>query len=401
VPEASAFTFVFDGARANGTAARNMPNVARCNGGHDATASKAPNLRNHEIFPARRSGSARAFPAVMTRRVGFASLSLVSLSLLGAGCWQNSYAFPTADDVRMAPSESDAMRSGELAAYGDVYALGMQSAHEVNGWVGEAVEAAGRVLRVLEDLPPSSTDGAWEIYGPYPDHESGLSWMIRVDGNDDESRFEVLVGTSDARKASQMDELLSGEIAIDGKVRKGSFSLSFDTIETYELKAGPERSRTHQGTIVIRFERNTGNEHKVVEIDYDDFEVTQEYPIREYFSAEGYSFRRAADGAGSFHLNIISTFQTQVWSGPERERMLIDLEWNADGAGRGTGQLLHLEDEGDLAHGDIRIDECFAPGGFFTWREINEPYASGLPEYNSGDPASCVSLTDDLPSFSR
>jgi hypothetical protein len=337
----------------------------------------------------------------MTRKVGFGSLSLVSLCLLGSGCWQDSYAFPTADDVRMARSESDTMRSGSLAAYGDVYALGMQSAHEVNGWVGEAVEAAGRVMRVLEDLPPSSTDGSWEVYGPYADHDSGLSWLIRIDGNADESRFEVFVGKAGARSASDMDALLSGEIEIDGSMRKGSFSLSFDTIETHELKAGPERSRSHQGSMHVRFERDTESEHKVVEIDFDGFEVTQEYPIREYFSAEGYSFRRADDGAGSFHLGIVSTFQTQVWSGPERERMLIDLEWNADGAGRGTGQLLHLEDEGDLAHGDIQIDECFDPGGFFTWREINEPYASGLPEYNTGDPASCVTLEGDLPEFSR
>lgn len=335
----------------------------------------------------------------MTRTVGFGSL-LVSLSLLGTGCWQDSYAFPTADDVRMSPRDSDAMRSGSLAAYGDVYALGMQSAHEVNGWVGEAIDASGRVIRKLESLPPNSTDGPWEIYGPYPDAESGLSWLIRIDGGADDSRFEVLVGDESARKASQMDELLAGEIEIDGKVRKGSFRVSFDTIEAHELKAGPNRSRTHQGTMVIRFEREVDTELKVVEIEYDDFEVTQEYPIREYFSADGYSFRRAADGAGAFHLDIVSTFQTQVWSGPERERMLIDLEWNADGAGRGQGQLLHLEDEGDLAHGDIVIDECFEPGGFFTWRQLNEPYASGLPEYNTGDPSSCVDIdTDDLPDF--
>ena len=337
----------------------------------------------------------------MTRRVGFASLLLASTSLLGTGCWQDSYAFPTADDVRMAPREGDQMRSGSLAAYGDVYALGMQSAHEVNGWVGEAVEASGRIIRELEKWPATSTDGPWELYGPFDDAESGLSWLIRIDGNADASRFEVYVGRKGAKVASDMDELLSGSIQIDGRSRKGSFFLSFDAIERYELKAGPDRSRTYQGSMEVRFERNTGNELKVVEIDYEDFEVTQSHPIREYFSAEGYSFRRSAEGAGSFHLGIVSTFQTQVWSGPERERMLIDLEWNADGAGRGTSQVLHLEDEGDLAHGDIVIDECFAPGGFFTWREINEPYASALPAYNSGDPSSCVEIEAELPSFSR
>jgi hypothetical protein len=336
----------------------------------------------------------------MTRTVGLGSLLLASVSLLG-GCWQDTYAFPTADDVRMAPSEGDEMRSGSLAAYGDVYALGMQSAHEVNGWVGEAVEASGRVIRALENWPPSSTDGAWDIYGPYDDADSGLSWLVRIDGDGDGSRFEVFVGRSGVKNASDMDELLSGEIEIDGRTRKGSFWLSFDTIETYELKAGPDRSRSYQGSMAVSFERHTGNELKVVEIDYDDFEVTQEHPIREYFSAEGYSFRRSAEGAGSFHLGIVSTFQTQVWSGPERERMLIDLEWNSDGAGRGKGQLLHLEDEGDLAHGDVVIDECFEPGGFFTWRQINEPYASALPEYNIGDPSTCVKVDAELPKLSR
>jgi hypothetical protein len=34
----------------------------------------------------------------------------------------------------------------------------MQTAYEVNGWIAEGVDSAGRIIRVLELLPPSSTE---------------------------------------------------------------------------------------------------------------------------------------------------------------------------------------------------------------------------------------------------
>jgi hypothetical protein len=328
------------------------------------------------------------------------ALALLPLALALGGCWQNSYAFPTADDVRMGKSEGESMREAAPGEYGDVYALGMKSAHEVNGWVGEGVEAAGRVLRALERLPPTSHDGEYDVFGPYYDAETDRSWLIRVAGDEGESHFEVLVGAGDEEDAARMDELLDGEIAIDGDRRTGAFAMSFDAVEKHGLKSGPDRDRTYRGSMEIRFERDTESEHKLVEVTFDDFEVTQEVPIVEYFSADRYSFRRNEAGAGELVFGLVSTFQEQVWSGPERERMTLELRWNEQGAGWGEEQVLALEDgEGDLAYGDIVLQECFDEHGYVTWRELNDPYAAAFPGYASGDPASCVELDESLPQF--
>jgi hypothetical protein len=322
---------------------------------------------------------------------------LLPIALFGTACFGGEHAFPNSDDFRMSHSESEE-RAGSLAEYGDVYALGMQSAHEVNGWVGEGVDVAGRIIRTLEKYPPTSTDGSWDVYGPYRDTETGLSWRIRISGDEDGSNFEVAVGSD----GKDMRNLLTGSVDIDGDLRYGTFSMDFDVVEEFELKAGPDKDRTYTGRIDIRFERSTETDRKIVEIDYDNFEVTQEYPIVEYFSAESYAFRKNDEGAGSFHLDIMSTFQAQVWSGPERERMTIDLEWNETGAGVGAARMLQLEGEGDLAYGDIHLDECFDEHGYFTWRQLNEPYAGAYAEYNSGDPALCPELDDaELPEFTR
>jgi hypothetical protein len=210
------------------------------------------------------------------------ALSILPLALFAGGCWQtNNYAFPSSDDVRMSSSSSE-MRDAASGEYGDVYALGMQTAHEVNGWVGEGVDAAARVIEVLEAFPPTSEDGEYDVYGPYYDVETDLSWMVRIAGDEDASHFEVLVG----RGKEATDELLDGEITIDGRMRKGVFAMNFDTVETYDLKSGPDKDRSYKGSMEIRFERDTTSEHHLVEVMYDGFEVTQEFPIKEYFSAD-------------------------------------------------------------------------------------------------------------------
>lgn len=318
------------------------------------------------------------------------------LALFAGGCWQtNDYAFPTSDDVRMA-SSSNQMREAASGEYGDVYALGMQTAHEVNGWVGEGVDAAGRIISVLQSLPPTSEDGEYDVFGPYYDFETDLSWMIRIAGDEDSSHFEVLVG----RGKTATDELLDGDMKIDGTLRTGVFAMNFDTVEAYDLKSGPDKDRSYKGSMEVRFERDTSSEHHLVDVVYDDFEVTQEFPIKEYFSADEYSFRRNADGAGKFVFSLVSTFQAQVWSGPDRERMTLELTWNKDGAGTGRETISALENgEGDLAYGDLVLQECFGAGGYVTWRELSAAYASVIPGYGTGDKAACVDVDAKLPVF--
>ena len=82
--------------------------------------------------------------------------------------------------------------------------------------------------------------------------------------------------------------------------------------------------------------------------------------------------------------------------------MTIDLDWNTSGAGVGEAHVLQLEDEGDLAHGDIDLFECYDEDGYFIWRELSEPYAGAFPEYNSGDPEACPKVdNDDLPALRK
>ena len=62
--------------------------------------------------------------------------------------------------------------------------------------------------------------------------------------------------------------------------------------------------------------------------------------------------------------------------------------------------MLALEDgEGDLAHGDIVVEECFDDDGYFTWRTLNDAYSAVFPEYTSGDPQRCVDPDETLPEF--
>lgn len=332
----------------------------------------------------------------VSRSLVLGGFLLGATSVLG-GCGQR-YAFLESEDVAIEPVRSESMRSGSLNEYGDVYVISMQSAHEVNGWVGAAIDGAAWVVDLLERIPASGRDGEWVLYGPYEDdHDKDMSWLIRITGDLTQSEFEVWVGPRSAQDTDGMDRLLGGNIAIDDNMRTGGFDLDFSVFEKYpDMKDGPDRDRTLTGSMVVSFERDTESDYKRVELDFDDFSVTEEIPVPDYFAAEHYAFDRAADGAGEFHLSIVDTFQALLWSGPERERMTLDMVWDPNGTGRAQGQVLHLEDEGDLAHGDVVIDECFGDDGLLTFREISGAYAEAFPEYNGGDPSSCQYTVDEL-----
>ena len=76
--------------------------------------------------------------------------------------------------------------------------------------------------------------------------------------------------------------------------------------------------------------------------------------------------------------------------------MDLDLVWHADGAGRARGQVRQFDDEGDLAHGDLVIEECFGADGLLTWRNISERYAEAFPDYAMGDPSTCT-IVEETP----
>lgn len=199
------------------------------------------------------------------------------------------------------------------------------------------------------------------------------------------------VGDAKAERVEDMRQLLRGHVEVTEARRKGSFHLDFDVLEAHgeALKIGPDRDRHYTGTVALTFDRDLESEAKSIDIDYDDFTVTQEVPIHDYFAATRYQFHREADGSGEFHVDIASTFQTMLWSGPEVEQMTIEMQWNRDGAGSAHGELLDGE-MGDLLLGDLVLDECFDERGALVWREISEAYAAALPGYNSGDQGRCA-----------
>lgn len=322
----------------------------------------------------------------MTRR---ASLLLACALLPGCFFDAPEYAFLDADDLMIDPVRGAEYR--ELVEYGDIYAISMQSAHEVGGWLGYAVERAGDAFDLLDRFPTDADDEGFKVYGPYSPRDAGVSWLFRFDGDKDTTRFEVWVGDEGAAARDAMGLLVRGDIDVAGDRRRGAFTLDFDVLEAHgdALKAGPDRDRHYTGAVELRFERDLASDFKHIDITYDEFTVTQEIPIHEFFSAAAYTFHREADGAGSFHVDIASTFQTLLWSGPAVERMVVDMTWGPSGAGRAHGEMLQGEG-GDLMLGDLTLDECFDARGALVWRQLGDAYAAALPDYGRGDPRDCA-----------
>lgn len=322
--------------------------------------------------------------------------SVLALAAAGAlpGCFlvAPEYAFIEGDDVKMEPVRGAEFRAaGGATEYGDIYAISMQSAHEVGGWIAVVIELTRKTIDLLDRFPSDVDDEGYNVYGPYQPKESEVSWLFRLDGDERATKFEVWVGRAGASGIGDMDQLLRGEVELGETRRKGSFDLDFDVLESHgeALKIGPDRDRHYTGKVALTFDRELESDYKHIDIDYDRFTVTQEIPIKDYFAATSYNFHREKDGAGDFHVEIASTFQAMLWSGPEVESMVIDMAWNADGAGRAHGEMREGE-RGDLLLGDLVLDECFDEEGALIWREIGAAYAEALPGYNSGDPKGCA-----------
>ena len=311
------------------------------------------------------------------------------LALALTGCFDTE-AHPTptvgADDVRIEVPTGN-LRS--LGGQGEVMALADEVATDVNGWVAELAGGFGEMLTELSKHPPTREDGGWRIYGPYDaDDGTDLAFMVRVEGEDASAAgFEVLAGDAGAAEAD-MFVVFSGKLAESDTARSGTLVLDFDAIAGHAaLRQEFVGTDTFGGLIEISFDRALDSKAKTVELRFDGFHFADAEDDLEYRD-ETYTFDRTPDGAGTFHFATWGTFEDEGWSGPERERMTVDMVWNADEAGRARGQVLEVEGEGDLLHGDIVLQECFDPGFALTWAQANEPYR-GATDYDEGDPAAC------------
>ncbi|MBC8066699.1 MAG: hypothetical protein IAG13_00065 [Deltaproteobacteria bacterium] len=307
------------------------------------------------------------------------------------------------DDVRIETPDEGFRASGKR---GEVYQLALDAALDTDAWVSDTVEAMGEVVLTLNEYPESSRDGDWRVYGPYPDDSyDDLAWLVRISGDEQGSSVEVYAGSTGEKSADEMDLLIFGEVAIADGARNGGFAIDFDALNQHpQLLERDRDANVLGGTIYVDFARDVESLAKQVTIEFDAIRIDDGDNVYDY-DGETYEYQREAAGDGRFHLAARSTFEDENWSGPEVERMAIDLRWTKTHAGRARGTILEDETGGDLLRGDIVVHECFAERGELEYRRVTEAYQELIePGYAFGEAKSCVFTEAELdagPGLSR
>ncbi|MBL4687254.1 MAG: hypothetical protein JKY37_21840 [Nannocystaceae bacterium] len=328
---------------------------------------------------------------------------VAGLSLPLTGCFD---LFPTPtptptfqrDDVSLQTPTSGLRVLGEK---GQVMEMADEVALDVNRWVAEMAVNFGEMLDELNAQPPRDVVDGWNIYGPH-DAENGedASWMARVSGDKDEVEFEVLVGERGASE-SEMVVLFTGNLAVDGESRSGGFTIDFDVISKLEALQEDVGADTVAGQVRVDFSRGE-KQDKDVTIEFVGFSYTNGRDGEDLdYKDETYVYHRETDGSGLFHFASWAPFEDEGWSGPEYERVTVDMVWDADLAGRARAQILEVEGEGDLRFGDVHLNECFDAGYSLTWANLNEPYASDNSGYNEGDESACLLKESALDAYEK
>ncbi len=337
-----------------------------------------------------------------TLRHSISTLSLIAALGSSSGCLFGGYdgAYIETEDVRIdVPEFSEAFRA-EGDVRGDAWWLIDTTATEVNGWVGAVVETTGYVVQFLNDHRETSRDGLWRVYGPFDDNEGEVAWMVKISGTDVDTSFEFYVAEGGTTNPDDFLLLGEGELNIDGDVRSGSMHIDFDT---YEAVPGlnDDLLWSYAGDLTLSFEREVTSGEKTITIDFDQFHAiwTGYLDGDDFSSDETYEYHKAGDGSGSFHLALMGEWDDYpyTWSGPESERMQLDMVWKSDESGRARGTITEVDGVGDMKHGDLQLDECFGKEGWLTYRSLTDLYAAEVPGYNFGDEATCVISADALP----
>lgn len=323
------------------------------------------------------------------------SLLALSLSALTTGCFFSNEDTPflEGDDVRLVLPDSLATRdSGKVR--GDLH-LGVEyTARQVNAWVTLIVENSAKVVAVLDDIQPTSRDGATRIYGPYDDNDGrDLAWLVRLETLADGSSYELYVGKRGVGGQDEMDLLMTGDLHKDDTKRSGGFTMDFDVVEKHgEIKGKDADMSVIGGVVDVTFERDVDTEEKRIDLDFKavSFEYLGYLDDDVFYSDDKYTYTRDADGSGTFDLALYGEWDDHGWSGPEQERASVQAAWDAKGAGRARGSIREVDGVGDMKHGDLLLHECFGSDGYLTWRALNEPYALEAPGYGFGEEATCV-----------
>ena len=298
------------------------------------------------------------------------------------------------DDVRMeTPGQSGFRAAGDQ---GDVYELGHEIAGDINEFVADLAGEMGEVVREANRHPAERMDGDWRVYGPADDEDGAdIRWMLRVRGDSTSSAFEVFVGDRGAPERD-LQVVLSGELTADRGVRDGSILIDFDVFAAHpELIGDAAAGSRYGGSIGVTFHRDKNTGEKDIELDFDGFFYEDRREAYDY-GDETYAYHRDTDGSGTFHFATWSSFEDEGWSGPEIERLVVDMRWDGAGAGRAVGQVQEVDGKGDLRYGDLTVDECWDGGGGLVFADITEAYRSLDPDYSFGDGSECVFAVEDV-----
>src|SRR5690606_30852074 len=231
-------------------------------------------------------------------------------------------------------------------ARGELGWLINQTASDTNGWVTAVVETTGYVVEFLNNHRETFPDGSWRVYGPFDDYRGrDGAWLVRISGTELQTNLEILLAPRGTVDPDSFDLMADGTLVVDDEMRSGNMHIDFDTIEKY-----PELDLTilwsFAGDINIEFERNVDSGEKTISIDYQQFVATRTGFLDDdvFSSDETYQYHKEADKSGSFHLALMGEWDTYpwTWSGPEQERMQLDMVWNAEQAGRARGTITEV-----------------------------------------------------------
>lgn len=343
---------------------------------------------------------ARTTSTLLRRTLG-TGLVLAALAP-ASGCLFGGYdgVYIEPEDVSLDVPEFEEAFRAEGDARGDAWWLINQTATDVNGWVTTVVESTGYVVEFLNNHRESGVEGGWRIYGPFDDNGGrDVAWLVRINGTDMDTTFEFLVAPRGTVDTDAFTIFADGNLSVEDDLRHGTMHIDFDTIEEH-----PDLDSTllwtYAGDLTINFERDVASGEKTINIEFDEFVAARTGYLDDdvFESSETYNYYKAGDGSGSFHLALMGEWDTYPygWSGPEQERLQLDMAWDSSAAGRARGLIEEVDGVGDMKHGNLALHECFDAQGYLSWRELSELYAAEAPGYNFGDEATCLFTEDQL-----
>ena len=213
--------------------------------------------------------------------------------------------------------------------------------------------------------------------------------MVRIKGDETSAEFELHVGERGA-SARDMRPLIWGDVSDVEGVRDGEFHIDFETIKALPaLAAKTDPDEDFGGEIGVSFSRDTNTGEKDVQLDFDGFwYMNDEEDVA--FEDEQYVYHLDSDGSGVFHFAAWAPLDDEGWSGPEEERVVVDMAWDDEDAARARLLVQEVEGQGDLRFGELTLHECSGRDYELDYRFVNEPYASEVPGYNFGDESECA-----------